>query len=813
MKRFIFFFALLALGVGLTAQTKHNPKTSGNDNQVSRTISDMVKSKPDSVKSKSKTPVRAKIGLSRDSLILSDYMMSIDRVNDNLNSISDSSHLGFEVVNMERKIDNITMDISTIRKNMRGRSSAFNIKNLYLYQSFASELNDLNDRFEFRTAKMFRRVNNAKIALRTVLSDSVFRVMYADSALRKTYDKKLVRLERKWSRTDSITKANVDTLNILKVKIADNAVNLSNMLNMMDLRLDRADKQLFGQEVNSIWQKSQPEAVSTVKSKVTITKVGSEKNAIAYYFSQTSRQRIIVLIFGILLFVLLFLRRKLLEEIRDPNGSSSFLHLQYLNHYPVLAVLVMLLCLMPFFDAYAPTSYIAIEYFLLLAFYSFISFKKESPRFRILWLTLVAILIAYILTYLFIEPVFFSRLWLIALDSGIIVFSILFYRVLEQDMPYFKLIKGAVITAIVLSALGIISNLFGRFSLSGILGISAIFAVTQAVVLPVFIETAIEIILLQLQSSRLKKGFDNPFDSTLIVKKVKGPLLIVALFSWIIMITSNLNIYHSITNNVINYLTSPVSVGNLSIKLISVLYFFVIIWFAHILQQLISFLFGETGIENEDITPVTKKQHSRLLITRLLVLVGGYMLAIAASGLPIDKITILLGALGIGIGMGLQNIVNNFVSGIILIFDGSLKIGDEIEIGGQNGKVKEIGLRASTLSTSDGADVIIPNGNILSQNIVNWTFTNDFKRVMIGFVLSGKEMDANMVTDIINETVKNIPGVIAQKKPVILFTKITPENYTLTVRFWSTVTNAENAKSETLLQLSSAFGDKKIQFE
>jgi small-conductance mechanosensitive channel len=244
-----------------------------------------------------------------------------------------------------------------------------------------------------------------------------------------------------------------------------------------------------------------------------------------------------------------------------------------------------------------------------------------------------------------------------------------------------------------------------------------------------------------------------------------------------------------------------------------VFYFFIIIWLTHITQQLISFLFGETGIENEDTTPVSKKRHSRLLITRLLVLVGGYLLAIAASGLPIDKLTILLGALGIGIGMGLQNIVNNFVSGIILIFDGSLKIGDEIEVGGQSGKVKEIGLRASKLSTADGADVIIPNGNILSQNIVNWTFSNDQKRVKIWFILSAKELDANMINEVINDTIKNIPGVVSQKRPVILYTRVTPESCTLTVNFWSTINNADSVKSDAYLQLSTAFANKKIQFE
>ena len=802
MRRLLLFFAIIFIGISVSAQSP-----------IDMALSAILKNIPVTDASKNKTSIQKKMFQSKDSIILSDYMMSIDRVNDNLNSISDSSKLGFDVVRMGRRIDVISNDINIIRKNMRGRGSAYNIKNIYLYQSFISALNDENDRYEERTAKMYHRVNDAKLSIKTALDDSIFRKLFANSNLKKSLDTKLVRLERKWSRTDSTTRANVDTLNAMKVKIADNAVNLSNMLNIMEIRLDRADVQLFGKEVNYLWEKTQKAANVNNTSRVTITKITSEKNAIVYYFSQTSQQRVFIFILGFLVFLLLFMRRKLLKDIRKPGSEYSFLKMQYLDKYPVLSVLVMLLCLMPFFDAYAPTSYVAVFYFLLLSISSVIFFRKENLTFLFRWFVMVFLFLAYTLTFLFIEPAFISRLWLILLQAGIIVFSFLFYRNLNRDIPYFKLIKKASQAGIILAGIGILFNLFGRFSLSGIFGISAIFAITQAVVLPVFIETVIEIILLQLQSSRLKKGFSNPFDSSLIVKKVKSPLVVIAVLIWFIMLTSNLNVYHSLTNSLINFLTTPVSIGKISVKLVSVLYFFVIIWFAHILQQLISFLFGETGIESEDITPVTKKQHSRLLITRLLVLIGGYMLAIAASGLPIDKITILLGALGIGIGMGLQNLVNNFVSGIVLIFDGSLKIGDEIEISGQAGKVKEIGLRSSTLSTSDGADIIIPNGNILSQNIVNWTFTNDHKRVMIGFTLSGKELDANLINDVINETIKNIPGVIAQKKPVILYTKVTSESLTLTVRFWSTISKIDHAKSEAFLQLNTAFADKKIQFE
>ncbi|MCE5347504.1 MAG: mechanosensitive ion channel [Bacteroidales bacterium] len=813
MKRLIFFCTLLIIGFGVSAQSKHKHTSSADNQHLTKEITESAETRTYTESGVEKLGEMHKyLHGDADTLSSSDYMMSINRVNDKLNSIRDSATLGFEVVGMGRRIDEIANDISIIRNNVRGRSSLINVKNLYLYQSFASNLNEENDRVEARVAKIFHRVNDANLYLKTILSDSVFHVLYDDSRLRNTYDLKLVRIDRKWERADSTTRANIDTLNAMKVKIADNSVNLSNMLNLMDIRLDRANKQLFGPEVNCLWQKAQKDTIGN-SSKSVISMLGSEKKAIIYYFSQTSGRRAIVLFLGILLFIWLFLKRKLIKTLREPGNQFGFLNLKYLNSYPVLSLLVVLMCLMPFFDAYAPTSYIAIEFLLLLAVTSVIFFKKGNLIFRFNWLILTGLLIADTVTYLLIEPTFVSRVWLLAIQVCIIVFSYLFYKKLPKDIPYYKWIKRAAKTGIMLSGLGVICNFSGRFSLSGIFGLASIFAVTQAVVLPVFIETLIEIILLQLQSSRMKKGFNKPFDSSIIVEKIKKPLTIIAVMLWLIMLTSNLNIYHSFASSTVELLTTTRTIGNISFRLVSVLWFFLIIWTAHILQRLISFLFGETGVDAEDTTPVSKKQHSRLLITRLLVLVGGYLLAIAASGLPVDKLTIVLGALGIGIGMGLQNVVNNFVSGIILIFDGSLQIGDEIEVSGQAGKVKEIGLRASTLSTADGADVIIPNGNILSQNIVNWTFSNDQKRVMVWFSLKGKELDANIVNETINDTIRNIPNVILQKKPVIIYTRVTPETCSITVRFWSTITNADSVKSEAMLQLSSAFAARKIEFE
>jgi potassium-dependent mechanosensitive channel len=814
MKRFVIFLLLCSVGLGVYSQSRHN-QTSVSDNQQPRPRlnSGRVRTKIDGEALLFKQSIEKKSALTVDSLTSSDYIMSIERINDNLNSIRDSANLGFEVIRMKRKIDKMTLDIRLIRQNSRSRNSVVNIKNLYLYQSFANNLDKESNQIQSHLLKTYNRVYNAKLGLRKALSDSVFRVLNADSALSKTLNVKLVRLERKWIRTDSTTKANVDTLNALKVKMADNSMNLSNMLNMMDIRLDKAGKQLFGPEANPLWQKVKKDTTANDSSKKVMSMLGNEQKAIGYYFSQTSGQRTLVLFLGIMLFIWLFLKRKVLKTLRQPNSTFSFLHLEYLGSYPVFSLLVLLLCLMPFFDAYAPTSYIATEYLLLLSFSSVIFFKKENSYFRLTWSMVVALFIVYAIIYLLIEPTLVSRIFLLAVQVSIIVFSFLFYRNIRKEVPYYKWIKRAAIIGIILSMLGVICNLYGRISLSGILGLTGVFALTQAIVLPVFIETSIEIMLLQLQSSRMKKGYSKPFDSSIVIEKIKMPLAIIALILWLMMLASNLNLYHGITNSVTDLLTTTRTIGSISFRLVSVLWFFIIIWIAHILQQLISFLFGETGNETDDTTPVSKKQHSRLLVTRLLVLVGGYLLAIAASGLPIDKLTFLLGALGVGIGMGLQNVVNNFVSGIILIFDGSLQIGDVIEVSGQSGKVKEIGLRASTLSTADGAEVIIPNGNILSQNIVNWTFSNDQRRVMVWFSLTGKELDSNVINEVINETIANISGVVSQKKPVILYTRVTPETCAITVRFWCTINNADSVKSEAMIKLSAAFETKNIKFE
>ncbi len=380
-------------------------------------------------------------------------MLGIERVNDNLNAIGDSAKLSFEVVGWQRKIISIANEINQIRQNIRDKHAAINLKNLYLYQSFASNLNEDNEQIQTSLGKTYCRIYHAKLHLKTVLDDTMFRKVYDDSILRSIFDQKLTRLERKWGRTDTLTRTNIDSLNVLKVKLAENAINLSNMLSGIETRLDKGRQQIFHQEVNYLWQKDKSFNNITDSTKTAVYKLRSEQKAIDYYFGQTSGERAIIIVFGILLFIWLFFRRKLVRALKAKKEEYDFLHLRYMNNNPILSLVVLLFCLTPFFDAYAPTSYITIEYIVLLAASSVIVFKNKSYS-RISWLIFVGLFIANALACMLMEPTLQSRLWLLAMHLGIIVFSFLFYRKLNKQVPYSKWIKIAVITGIFLSCPG-----------------------------------------------------------------------------------------------------------------------------------------------------------------------------------------------------------------------------------------------------------------------------------------------------------------------------------------------------------------------
>jgi small-conductance mechanosensitive channel len=173
-----------------------------------------------------------------------------------------------------------------------------------------------------------------------------------------------------------------------------------------------------------------------------------------------------------------------------------------------------------------------------------------------------------------------------------------------------------------------------------------------------------------------------------------------------------------------------------------------------------------------------------MLLARIGVLTTGILVAFAASGIPLDKIAIIIGALGVGIGFGLQNIVGNLVSGIILAFEKPVQIGDVIEVGPHSGTVKEIGFRSSKITTADGAEVIVPNSDLISQHVTNWTMTNNFRRVEVNVGVAYGS-DLSMCREAIAKAVFKKNNILSIPEPLILVNELAGSSINFRILFWA----------------------------
>ena len=325
-----------------------------------------------------------------------------------------------------------------------------------------------------------------------------------------------------------------------------------------------------------------------------------------------------------------------------------------------------------------------------------------------------------------------------------------------------------------------------------IFGSTGTYALIQTSSLLVFIEVIKEAVLLQIQASRIRKGYPDKFKFKKIAVTISRLVIFWSFIIWLIVFATNLNIYNFLSKNIGQFLSETRHIGSFSFTFGGIILFSAIMWFSNFLQKYVPYFFGDVG----DISVFNNKgKRSRLMVFRLILLVAGFLMAIAASGLAIDKITVILGALSVGIGLGLQSIVNNFVSGIILIFDQTLRIGDSVEIGDKKGRVKEISLRASKLVTAEGAEVIIPNGEILSKNFINWSLGNNSIRADLTFTVD-KTVDTTELRNAIMETIKASPELFAPREPEIFNNTITSESTQLIIYFWcKDVRKREEARS------------------
>ena len=204
----------------------------------------------------------------------------------------------------------------------------------------------------------------------------------------------------------------------------------------------------------------------------------------------------------------------------------------------------------------------------------------------------------------------------------------------------------------------------------------------------------------------------------------------------------------------------------------------------------------------------------RLSIARLAhygIIFVGFLFAISILGFDLTQLTIMLGALGVGIGFGLQGIVNNFISGLIILFERPVRVGDYIEFSGNWAEIRKIGLRATTVLTFDQADVIIPNADLITNQVINWTLSSRLVRIHIPVGVAYGS-DVPLVMETLMKCASANPKVTKIPKPQVLFQSFGESSLDFELRVW--VLDADemlSVKSELHQEIDRCFRESGIE--
>lgn len=171
-------------------------------------------------------------------------------------------------------------------------------------------------------------------------------------------------------------------------------------------------------------------------------------------------------------------------------------------------------------------------------------------------------------------------------------------------------------------------------------------------------------------------------------------------------------------------------------------------------------------------------------ITQYVVVIVGFVIVFESAGIDLSSLKLIAGALGVGIGFGLQSIVNNFVSGIIILFERQVKVGDRIEVGQVSGDVVKISARATTVITNDNISIIVPNSEFTQNSVTNWSHANKVVRFNYNVGVSYKE-DPEKVRAVLIEVANANEGVLQNPKPDVLFESFGDSYLSMTLRVWT----------------------------
>jgi potassium efflux system protein len=371
-----------------------------------------------------------------------------------------------------------------------------------------------------------------------------------------------------------------------------------------------------------------------------------------------------------------------------------------------------------------------------------------------------------------------------------------------------KTVKVAAWMALALSAGAFAANIVGYVTLANLVGSALVGSALMALILYAVVEVLDGLVALALGMPPLALLSTVNQHRPLLRRRVRRGLKWAAIFVWLLGALDRLLLRERLVSALSDGLTAQLAIGSLRIALGDVLAFAFTVWAAFLVSRFVRFLL------DEDIYPrVHLKRGLPYAISTMLhyvILVVGFFAGVAALGFDMTKVTILAGAFSVGVGFGLQNIFNNFVSGIILLFERPVKVGDVVQIEDASGVVERIGIRASIIRTTNGSEVIVPNGKLISERVINWTLSNRQHSIELPITVA-QNADPSHVITLLERTAAAHPLVTGDPPPQALVVKLGPDSLGFELRAWTDhIEKWLQIRSELAITISNALAAENI---
>lgn len=686
---------------------------------------------------------------------------------------------GFDTLAISEDIPVIEEGLNRLQASLAKMHSGINVRNLNAIKVALQQVQKMVRKHQ-ETLNGYNKTlleigeNQAK-----AVADPFLNQMPEDSTLKLRYLKKLNPVLQKSKTNDSLLLGALKAIALLQNEVTGSYLRCAELLEEVNLSIKNIQTNFFKRDAPFLWQAKSVGADGDFWKNI---QLGFRRNiGISLYFlSLNYGVPLTALFLGMAFF---FLNQVSIRKLRKVGSSGWDLPLHFLKNKIWLPTLLVIVTLLPFFMLNPPAGLVLFLWLLMLVAATLIRWQDWPVNFRRMWIGIIACYILFSFDSFLPEAAAAERVILASLNLGAIALAWYMHQEVGKDKSrYHDMMPESIVIFIIVNGLALLMNFGGRVNLARVLSNSAVLSITLLLALQIIREIILEFVYIQVEAYKHFSA-SGILEFNKMKEKFRTTLGVITIVLWLLALSWSLNLYDLIQEVMVNFLIKKRTLGEFNFTYSGILVFTSVIWLSMLAGKLVTFIFH--GDESELVGSRKGKSGSLILFGKLGIYTIGILLAFAATGIGLDKMAIIVGALGVGIGFGLQNIVNNLVSGIILAIEKPMEIGDVIELGTRVGTVKEIGFRSSKISTFEGSVIIVPNGEFISQQLINWTHSNNnYRRVEI---IVGVKYGSNLeqVKTIIDTIIQQSADVAKYPAPNIFVNEFANSSVNLRILFWT----------------------------